>query len=429
MTATPPGAAPEAPASWRSRIFAISWLSYFSYYFTRTNFSVAKKDISREFGFDKVELGWIDTASLGMYCLGQFVHGVVGEVLGPRRLIALGMLTSAALSVAFGTQSLLGVLILIWGLNGFVQATGWPGNGKLLASWFDTRRRGEMMGVWSTCYQAGGVAAKLVAIQFLVRFGWRWTFFGPALWVAVVGGAVFLLVRDRPSDVGFADPELPPMAGTTRTEELAVLRRAARAEVLRTTRIWFMNANYFCLKLMRYAFLYWLPFYLAEGYHYSSEKAGYVSIAFDAGGIPFVILLGIVADRVLGRRRILTAALSCVALCGAFALYREIGHSGVAWNILGLALIGGALFGADALVSGSASQDVGGSHASALACGLVNGIGSLGGIAQTFVLVFVTERWGWDGLFKLFMVLSLVGAALLAPFWRVRPTLAPTPTT
>ncbi|MBK9031009.1 MAG: hypothetical protein IPL61_06685, partial [Myxococcales bacterium] len=89
----------------------------------------------------------------------------------------------------------------------------------MLASWFDTRRRGEMMGVWSTCYQAGGVAAKLVAIQFLVRFGWRWTFFGPALcgsrWSAARCSS--LLVRDRPSDVGFADFELPPMAGATRT--------------------------------------------------------------------------------------------------------------------------------------------------------------------------------------------------------------------
>jgi OPA family glycerol-3-phosphate transporter-like MFS transporter len=146
-----------------------------------------------------------------------------------------------------------------------------------------------------------------------------------------------------------------------------------------------------------------------------------VSIAFDAGGIPFVIGLGIVADRLLGRRRILTAALSCVALCGAFALYRVIGDEGVAWNILGLALIGGALFGADALVSGSAAQDVGGSHASALACGVVNGIGSIGGVAQTFVLVYVTKHYGWDGLFKVFMGLSLAGALLLLPFVRVRP--------
>ncbi|MEZ4400256.1 MAG: MFS transporter [Kofleriaceae bacterium] len=415
--------APEAPARWRDRIFAISWLSYFSYYFTRTNFSAAKKGLQQDLGFSKAQLGWLDTASLAAYCLGQFVHGVFGEVIGPRRLVAMGMLTSAALSIVFGTQSLFGVLVLLWGLNGFVQATGWPGNGKLLASWFDTRRRGELMGIWSTCYQAGGVVAKLVAVQCLVWFGWRGAFIGPALWVAVVGGAFWLLVRDRPSDVGFADPDVPAMTAAERPAELAALRRQARREVLATPRIWFMGANYFCLKFMRYAFLYWLPFYLFEGYHYSKEKAGLVSIAFDAGGIPFVILLGFLADRVLGRRRIGTALLSCVALCGAFALYRVIGSHGVVWNITGLALIGGALFGADALVSGSASQDVGGPHASALACGLVNGIGSLGGIAQTFVLVYVTDRWGWDALFQLFMGLSLVAALLLAPFAMVRPSL------
>ncbi len=420
MTTEAPAATAATEGRWHRRIYGLSWLSYFSYYFTR-NFSVAKTDMARDLDLSKRELGWIDTAYLTTYCVGQVAHGLIGERLGPRRLIAVGMLASAALSAILGTQSLLGIIILLWGANGFVQATGWPGNGKLLASWFDTRRRGELMGVWSTCYQAGGVVAKLLAIQMLIRFGWRAVFIGPALWVAVVGGAFYLLVRDRPSEVGLADPELPPMAGVDRAEELALLRREARRTVLRTTRIWFLGANYFCLKLMRYAFLMWLPVYLAEAYGYSKDTAGYVSIAFDAGGIPFVIGLGIVADRVLGRRRILTAALSCVALCGAFALYRVIGDQGVAWNILGLTLIGGALFGADALVSGSASQDVGGSHASALACGLVNGIGSIGGVAQTFVLVEVTARWGWDGLFQLFMGLSLAGALLLAPFAHVRP--------
>ena len=179
---------------WQDRIFAASWLSYFSYYFTRTNFSAAKKDLQADLGLSKAQLGWIDTASLAAYCVGQFVHGVLGEVVGPRRLIALGMLTSAALSALFGTQSLFGVLVLLWACNGFVQATGWPGNGKLMASWFTTRRRGELMGWWSTCYQGGGVVAKLVAIQFLA-LSWRAAFLGPALWVAVVGG------RGRAGDV------------------------------------------------------------------------------------------------------------------------------------------------------------------------------------------------------------------------------------
>ena len=35
---------------WHDRIFALSWLSYLSYYFTRTNFSAAKKDLQADLG-------------------------------------------------------------------------------------------------------------------------------------------------------------------------------------------------------------------------------------------------------------------------------------------------------------------------------------------------------------------------------------------
>ena len=113
---SPPAPAPAAGqlAGWRARIFAASWLSYFSYYFTRKNFSVAKKPMARELGLSTDALKWIDLASLTAYAIGQFVHGLLGDALGPRRLVALGMLTTAALSAAFGVSSLLGVFVLLW---------------------------------------------------------------------------------------------------------------------------------------------------------------------------------------------------------------------------------------------------------------------------------------------------------------------------
>lgn len=417
--ATPATAEPptRAPAALEQRVFWLSWLSYFSYYFTRKNFSVAKKPMARELGLTTDHLKWIDLASLASYCVGQFVHGALGDVLGPRRLLALGMLTTAGLSILFGLSSVFGVFMLLWGLNGFIQATGWPGNGKLMASWFSTTDRGRVMGLWSTCYQAGGLVATFLA-TWLLTWGWRAAFVGPALWVVVVGLALWLLVRDRPSDYGHANPDVGHGASK---EELARLRRAAWPLVLRNPLTWALGLNYFCLKMMRYAFLYWLPFYLATGLHYGDQEAGYVSMGFEAGGIPLVILAGYLADQMFGRRRIGVAAVSCLLLVGALALYQAIGSAGTVWTLLGLALVGGFLFAADTLVSGAAAQDLGGPHAAALACGVINGIGSIGGIVQGFVTVYVSREYGWDALFQVFMVLALVGALALAPFVRVRP--------
>lgn len=404
-------------ASWRQRIFAGSWLSYFSIYFTRKNYGVAKKPMARELGLSKDDLKWIDLLNLIGYALGQFVHGALGDTLGPRRLIALGMLASAALSLWFGLSSLLGVLVLVWGLNGFVQATGWPGNGKLMASWWSARERGPVMGWWSTCYQAGGLVATFLA-TWLLTWGWRASFVGPPLLVVVVAGAVWLLVRDRPSEVGHPDPEVAPGISD---EERARLRREAWPQVLRNPRTWSLGLAYFCMKFIRYAFNGWLAYFLAEAYHYSDKKSGYVSMGFDAGGIPFVIFAAWLADRVLGRRRIGVAAGSCVLLVGALGLYKVIGADGAFYNAIGLGLVGGTLFAADALVSGSASQDLGGPHAAGLACGVVNGLGSIGAVVQVFVTVWVSSRWGWDTLFTLFMIVAAVAALALAPFARVRP--------
>ena len=102
----------SAPRALRARIFALSWLSYFSYYFTRKNWSVVKSVVGDEQGLGKSELKNIDTIYLAAYAVGQFVNGALGDIFGPRRMLAIGMLSSAGLAVVFGLSDLLAVFIL-----------------------------------------------------------------------------------------------------------------------------------------------------------------------------------------------------------------------------------------------------------------------------------------------------------------------------
>jgi sugar phosphate permease len=418
--------APEAPAPLRQRVFVASWLSYFSYYFTRMPFKAAKTSLQAEFGLTKAQLNWIDTAYNVAYCLGQVGNGFLADRLGPRRWVAAGMLTSAALAVAFQAVdsllgAVLGVYMLVWGLNGLAQSTGWPGNARAMASWYGTARRGEVMGLWSTCYQAGGLAATFVAARLIAEFGWRGVFVGPAIWVAVVAVAFYLLVRDRPSEMGYRDPDAGA-DGDAAARRAAV--RAAWPVVLRTPMVWVMGVAYFCCKSIRYAFLFWLPFYLETALDYGKATSLDMSMAFEAGGIVAVICAGLLADRVFGRRRVFTALLFLVGLIGALYLYRTYGDRSATLNVVGLLLVGGCLFAADSLISGAVAQDLGGPHAAALAAGLVNGIGSIGQVLSGFVLVYVSERHGWATLFEVFMGLAALGAACLLPYVRVAPRAA-----
>ena len=415
--------APPPPASWRGRVFTISWLSYFSYYFARKPFSATKTSMKEEFGLSKSDLNWIDSVYNIGYCVGMFVNGPINDRIGPRRWVAIGMMTTALLAIVFSLAdrafgAVLGVYMLIWGINGLAQSTGWPGNSKLMCEWTATGERGKIMGLWSTCYQAGGLAATWAASRWLEHVGWRWAYIGNAIWVAVIGVAFYALVRDRPSDVGFRDPEHPVALPV---EERRRLARAARAEVLRNPMIWAMGGAYFACKVIRYAFLFWLPFYLAAALHYDKVASNDMSIAFEAGGIVFVIIAGQLADRAFGKRRVATACGAMFGLVGALYLYRELGDTSAAANVLVLLLVGGCLFAADSLISGAVTQDVSGPHAAGMAAGLVNGVGSIGQVLQGFLLVYVSDNYGWKPLFTVFMGMAAAGGILCLPYVRVRP--------
>jgi sugar phosphate permease len=398
--------------------FGVTWLSYATYYFGRKGLSVAKTAIEAALG-DKALYG-VDTMYLAMYAAGQFVCGNLGDRLGARRLIGYGMLVSALACFAFGLSSVGALLLAAMFVNGLAQSSGWPGNIKAMAEWVPSDQRGRTMGLWSTCYQVGGIVASLVATRFLKAYGWRGSFLGPAVVIALVGLLVLGTLRQGP---------LTPRAATADAAGEAAFSRdkiEARRRVLRSFTIWCYGSSYFCIKLIRYSLLLWLPYYLEKVLHYERGEAGYSSTSFEVGGVAGTVLIGLLSDKVRKIPRSMFAAGSLVGLAGALYLYLQIGGTSHLANFLGMALVGALLFGPDALLSAAAAQDAGGPLAAATAAGVINGLGSIGGVLQEAVTRGVSKAYGWDALFYVFVALALVAAAGLVPTFRRRDARTPT---
>jgi sugar phosphate permease len=402
--AEPPTSAEAARE--RAVAYGVTWVSYATYYFGRKGLSVAKVSIENALG--KSALYGVETAYLAAYAVGQYLSGWLGDRVGARRLVGFGMLLSALACFAFGASAAGTFFIVAMLVNGLAQSTGWPGNVKAMAEWTPPERRGAVMGVWGTCYQVGGIAATSVGAMFVRSSGWSWGFFGPAILIGAAGVGVLLLLKPGP----LALPQTTADGAKVKASpELSAARRA----LLRSPVIWSYGFAYFCLKLIRYSLLLWLPYYLEKVLHYEKVQAANVSNAFEIGGIAGTILIGLLSDRLHMVPRAAIAAVSILGLAGAFWIYPVLGHAGLVPNFLGLALIGFLLFGPDSLISGAAAQDAGGAAAAALAAGLINGIGSVGAILQEAVTRGVSARWGWDGLFQVFFALSLLSVACLAP--------------
>ncbi|MEK6606048.1 MAG: MFS transporter [Myxococcota bacterium] len=379
-----------------SRVFVLTWVAYASYYLTRKNFSVSKSAIEDAFGLDPRALGLIDTGYLAAYAVGQFAMGLLGDRIGSRRLVGVGMIVSAALTATAGASGTVIAIALCLGANGFAQASGWPGTVKALTPWVDPARRGRVMGMWSTCYQVGGLVAGAVASYLVKHAGWRAAFVIPALWVAVIGGLILVAL-----------PEARPAAGAERA--------AARRRLLASPSVWALGLAYFCLKLIRYSLLFWLPYYLERSLGYARGIAGYQSLSFEIGGIAGAIAIGAVSDRWFGGRRGLAGLGGCLGLAAALALYVLVSRVGAFANFAAMALVGFLLFGPDALVSAASAQDLGGREASATAAGWINGLGSIGAVLQGVLTAEVSARFGWDALFYVFVALALLAALAMVP--------------
>jgi sugar phosphate permease len=242
-----------------------------------------------------------------------------------------------------------------------------------------------------------------------------------------VGVLVLLFLKPGPGAA--SQPEAPANAAASpieaaKLDEAALAEQAARrterARVLKSPTIWCYGASYFGMKLIRYSLLFSLPFYLVTALQYSKVQAGYMSISFEVGGVLGTILMGALSDRYRGLSRSAMSAIWLVLLGGAIFLYARLGGYGMVTNFAVMALVGALLFGPDTLISGAAAQDAGGKYAAATAAGIVNGIGSLGGVFQELVTKGVSEKYGWEKLFYVFVALAVFSAVCLVPTFRTK---------
>ena len=321
------------------------------------------------------------------------------------------MMCSAAAAWVFSGGSVFVVFLLAFGLNGLFQSTGWSNNVKAMAAWFPRHSRGTVMGFWCTCYAVGGAVSTALAGYLYQHHGWRTAFLVPAVWVAGVGLAIWFFLVERPADRG-----LPTIdEGPTDEAVIAGADRAALIRMLRVPAVWALGGSYFGIKLIRYSLLFWLPFYLNQALGYDRGAAGYLSTAFEAGGIVGAVLVGWASDRFVPNRRGLILAPMILVLAGALVVFQEVGSWGEGALVASLALVGFLLFGPDALISGAAAQDIGGGEAAGSAAGIINGLGSTGAVLSGIFTATISEAFGWQTLFWVFVAFAVLSSLALVP--------------
>ncbi|MBI2823923.1 MAG: MFS transporter [Planctomycetia bacterium] len=414
---------PSPPHVDEAATIGVLSIVYGAFYFCRTNLSAAVTGMTQSIAAGGLALSSTDVGSiLGSlklsYGLGQLVNGQLAEHVSPRRLLAMGMLGSAAMNVLFGFSAGFYALLAIWAANGYFQSLGWPASVRVASNWAPAGRRGRAIGVMAMGYQVTLGLTYVVAGFAADAFGWRGAVFVPA--GLLVGAAIFMLVflRDAPEVAG-------PAAPGEQNPDVEVPRRAAIVQTLLATlsnpALWILGVSLGLLNACRYGFVDWGVTHLKEVQETTISTAALKYLVLAVGALAGAFLTGWATDRFFGGRRAPVICGLLVLLSVLTLLYGWAAEHSVVATVGLMVLIGFCIFGPQVLLVGTAPADLARRGTPAAAAGFVDFLGYLGAALGDVVTGRIKAHGGWQLVIYVWAGWALAGAVTAALLWNAKP--------
>ena len=452
---------------WQWRTLITLMIGYALYYFVRKHFSVVMPALESELGISKVQLGLFLTLNGIIYGLSRFVNGFLADRFSRRKLMTAGLVLSALTNLAIcfspsmnsfvqvldtngkATLTLVYIIGSLWVLNGYFQGMGVPPCMSLMSHWIKPSELATKQSIWNASHSIGAGLISVLCGFLLKHFGysaWQLCFAVPAA-IAIVGAiALFFTLKDTPSSVGL--PEIEEIEEIEREEKASAeaggepvgtdaepssesgkessveppltgkaFKTYVHKMVFANPLIWILAVSNFCIYVVRFTILDWGTTFLTQYKSLEISTAGtIVAVSELVGGIAGMMLAGWFTDRFMHSRAHRTCLICTIGATLSFLLFWK-SPDGMPWLSAALLCLSSFfIYGPQALLGAAASQ-----QATKHACATANGILGIFGYASTTIsgvtFGYLADRWGWDSVFLVSVVIGLVGALVIALMW------------
>jgi ACS family glucarate transporter-like MFS transporter len=292
-TLTPPvSSPPEIRNSYRWVVLFLCWFSFTMTSVDRSTWGPSSVFVGESLAVPLASLGIFAT----MYYIGYVVSnaggGFLTDKIGGRHLITISMIGAGAFMMVFGSTTSAVVGIAVQGVVGFFAGADYAAGIKLLSSWFRPEELGKVMGIFTSATSLGVVIANFAVPFLIAHYGWGASYhlFGA---ISILAGIIcWTVLRPGPVVAVAADP-----AGSPK-----------RPSAWRTLS---GNRNLLLVSLAgfggfwgTYGFVIWSNALMIKGHGVAPATAGLIVAIFAALGVFGKPLIGLVADRFNGARRV-----------------------------------------------------------------------------------------------------------------------------
>lgn len=332
---------PETKAAYRASpyrwlILGLLSFSYLLVYVHRMCPAVLAEDIMHSFGASGAITGLLASAYFYPYALMQAPGGMISDKLGTRRLVTISMLVASLGSVLFALSG--GVQSAFWSrlVVGLGLSVVLVPSYKALTVWFPAKDYVFGTSLIISIAGLGGLLAGSPLAWLSEAIGWRASFWVIAGITTCNALLVWLLVRDRPQDLGL--PPVEPLPHDNGRPLPVIPIKRALGLILGNRDFWFL-AGWFFLNggtLFSFAGLWAGPYYM-QAYGMSKTQAGQVINLFSFGWVFGPLIFTWIASKVASRGAVLGGSMVAWTLLTIWILLRNGSMSVLeicAWNLI-----------------------------------------------------------------------------------------------
>jgi ACS family glucarate transporter-like MFS transporter len=422
-------AVPEAS---RIRWLLVFWLFLLSAisYLDRVNIAIAGSSLAEEYHLSQVRLGWVFSAFLLGYALFQTPGGWLVDRLGPRRVLAggvvwWGIFTALTASLPTKVAGALLFFVLVRFLLGAGEAIIYPSSNQFVSQWIPPQERGVANGLIFAGVGAGAGIAPTFVTYVTLHYGWRSSFWISAVVGLFAGLVWYLIARDKPeehprvtsAELSFiqkhrvAQPLTAQGAETQRnSRDASATQKIPWRAIVTSKSVLAVTASYFCFGYVAWIFFSWFYIYLAKVRGMNLKASALYSTLPPLAIVTCSLCGGLLNDALTRSygKRIGRCGVGFLALLLA-AVFLVLGSRAASPALASIVLSGGA--GALYLSQSSywsVTADIAEGSAGS-ASGFMNMGAQLGGALTASLTPAIAQQYGWTSSFLVAAILSVAG--------------------
>ena len=377
-------------------LMVMAWLMYTVTYLGKYSCNANVSGIMAEFNVGKGAAGLIPSCFFFAYGASQIINSFFCDRYSTRLVPAICMFISAALNVIVGFTKYFPIIKYLWIINGVTLALIYPVLIKTLGENLNPNEMAKSVVIMGTTTPLGTAAAYGLSALFTELNAFRAIFFVTGAAMPIIGFVWLVFYNKMTDDRVQAESEAINSLETPKVEH-----KKFTSPIIATIAIFGVVIAF--VQIVKDGLQTWLPSLLQEVFGYKPSISLILTLILPLSGVPGTFVAVMLNKKIKNLIPLCLTHMAVTLACVAVA-FTGISLTLALLLILGCVLGYCFIYGMNNVMTNLFPMSLGKEYNIGFVTSLLNGLSYVGSTISAYGLGEFSNKFGWNGMFILFMV-------------------------